>query len=775
MQHHDLTIILGPPGTGKTTRLTTMVRRAVEMGSPYSKIAFLAFNKHSALEGKRRVAQDLSVNEEDLTGFRTIHSTCLRLSRIGARQVLRRAHKLELGKRLGLTFSNRVPEDAEYTEMAIGDKIERLEELARNRREPLETVWKELSEDLDWWELERWQRAFNQFKTTRGLYDFTDFLTSFISDGFVPELDWLFIDEAQDLTRLQWEAVNKLATRARKVVAAGDDDQCSVEGTLVETNTGPVPVEKLDPDVHRIVCYDQNSSEIRGRKDGYGFEIESRDHDGSVVEVSSETKQTTTTLDHIWMVRWTKEAKEWNPTVVYMMQRGDWFRIGWCALFNVDGIFHLGIRSNKEKADHTWILRVCEDRTEASVWESILAATYGISTATFEPCSGAAHYTREPLTQIFNSIPDQRERAVCCLEENGLHIDYPLRTSDKVNRFGSSIFKARGYNLLSGMMEVPVDVGTRRPVWETITTRVYETSTKVYALNVDKYHNYIADGIITHNCINKWAGADVATFIGLKGQVIELNQSYRVPMAVWKAANKVVSRIKNRRPKLYSPRDAEGGYSQCAEVDEVDLSKGTWLLLARHGYQLEQYRDHCLQNGWSWDERAAAKKSPKEWDSLNAIQTWMRLQRGQKVNKAEAQMLAKFTATGVTPKLRKLDDAYQLTLDDLNFLYDYSLDRKKEWYEVLGKIKEREKDFFIRARKNGESLLKKTRILISTIHSAKGLEADHVLLMTDVTRKVVEGFDSDPDDEHRVFYVALTRSRQSLHVVQPQTVNHYEI
>ena len=60
------------------------------------------------------------------------------------------------------------------------------------------------------------------------------------------------------------------------------------------------------------------------------------------------------------------------------------------------------------------------------------------------------------------------------------------------------------------------------------------------------------------------------------------------------------------------------------------------------------------------------------------------------------------------------------------------------------------------------------RINLSTIHGAKGGEADNVMLMTDLSRKAQESMEINADDETRVFYVGATRARDTLHIVQPQ-------
>ncbi len=57
---------------------------------------------------------------------------------------------------------------------------------------------------------------------------------------------------------------------------------------------------------------------------------------------------------------------------------------------------------------------------------------------------------------------------------------------------------------------------------------------------------------------------------------------------------------------------------------------------------------------------------------------------------------------------------------------------------------------------------------IETIHGAKGLEAQNVLLLTDLNARVQRGMERDPDAENRVLYVAVTRAREALYLVMPQ-------
>ena len=69
-----------------------------------------------------------------------------------------------------------------------------------------------------------------------------------------------------------------------------------------------------------------------------------------------------------------------------------------------------------------------------------------------------------------------------------------------------------------------------------------------------------------------WAGADVAKFLSLKGERVVLPQSYRIPKAVHNLALEVVSRIKNRYEKPWSPRQQQGSVEWVADEQQADFS-----------------------------------------------------------------------------------------------------------------------------------------------------------------------------------------------------------
>ena len=56
-----------------------------------------------------------------------------------------------------------------------------------------------------------------------------------------------------------------------------------------------------------------------------------------------------------------------------------------------------------------------------------------------------------------------------------------------------------------------------------------------------------------------------------------------------------------------------------------------------------------------------------------------------------------------------------------------------------------------------------------TIHGAKGGEADNVMLLTDLSKKTDEAYWLNKDEERRVFYVGMTRAKQSLNVIRSKS------
>ena len=75
----------------------------------------------------------------------------------------------------------------------------------------------------------RYVDRYTDFKRRGSLVDFNDVILNTVDDSFdddrLPSFEVLIIDEAQDLSFLQWQMVKSIWNKSKEVYLAGDDDQ----------------------------------------------------------------------------------------------------------------------------------------------------------------------------------------------------------------------------------------------------------------------------------------------------------------------------------------------------------------------------------------------------------------------------------------------------------------------------------------------------------------------------------------------------------------------
>ena len=88
-------IILGPPGTGKTTSILNLIQIEMENGTPPDKIGYFAFTKKASDEGKERTMERFGLTGKDIPNFRTLHSLCYRMLGLSRDSVMDRTNYRE--------------------------------------------------------------------------------------------------------------------------------------------------------------------------------------------------------------------------------------------------------------------------------------------------------------------------------------------------------------------------------------------------------------------------------------------------------------------------------------------------------------------------------------------------------------------------------------------------------------------------------------------------------------------------------------------------------
>ena len=97
-----------------------------------------------------------------------------------------------------------------------------------------------------------------------------------------------------------------------------------------------------------------------------------------------------------------------------------------------------------------------------------------------------------------------------------------------------------------------------------------------FDLDVEGTHNYVANGLVTHNSIYGWRGADIGNILDFEcafpgAEVIRLEQNYRSTGNILAAANAVIANNRDRKGKtLWSERDAGATLRFVLAADEAD-------------------------------------------------------------------------------------------------------------------------------------------------------------------------------------------------------------
>jgi superfamily I DNA/RNA helicase len=93
------------------------------------------------------------------------------------------------------------------------------------------------------------------------------------------------------------------------------------------------------------------------------------------------------------------------------------------------------------------------------------------------------------------------------------------------------------------------------------------------------------------------------------------------------------------------------------------------------------------------------------------------------------------------------------------------------WHIALDRVPDDERAYIIALLRRGEKFNAEPRITVSTIHGSKGGEAENVVLYTNLSPAADAHYQTNPDDLHRTFYVAVTRTKENLFIIEPENMN----
>jgi superfamily I DNA/RNA helicase len=237
-----------------------------------------------------------------------------------------------------------------------------------------------------------------------------------------------------------------------------------------------------------------------------------------------------------------------------------------------------------------------------------------------------------------------------------------------------------------------------------------------------------------------WAGADVDSFIDWRAKEIPLQQSERVPSEIQIKALNIIDRVQdNRLSKDYFPKKEAGEILMQFKLSAIDMTKGDWLILARTNPLLKPIPRFLKSMGLFFETTQGNSIGKTLFEDIDY---WNKMRKGEKIPEVQEQR--------VLERMSKRDN-------------------KLEWYDAFDHVASSKKDYLRSMLANGEDLSKQPRIKVSTIHGAKGGEATNVVLFlnqTTNTMKAAKKSITKQDEEHRVWYVAVTRTMQKLYLIK---------
>ena len=595
----------------------------------------------------------------------------------------------------------------------------------------------------------------------RGKIDFDDMIfLPVINDLPMWQYDLLLVDEAQDLCRCQQE----LALRAgKRLIFCGDPKQCQPAGTMVRV-TGkdqPVPIESLKVGDH-LVTFNPNGSNFCGKR-SQGRKVEAvahRQYVGDLYNVNGSNS----TANHRWLTRFRPDVPS-EYTAVYLVELPDGtYRIGLTQLVYGDGRggFGPGMRARQRNAEKLWLLRVYETKEQAREAEYKNSIEFRIpQRAIYE--SSEDQWCKDLLDEGITSDIEG------ILERYKQFYEYPIWVKGDGQHIGKYAYVTQACNLIPDVNHVCTWVDGI-PVWVPLDLSVTpDWEGMVYSLQVQPTERgqrlYISDNVVTHNSIYGFAGADALSMKRMKDILSQTTRGcqHLFLTVTRRCGKKIVEEARKIVPDFEAhPSNPEGKISYAVYPEQgTDNDPRLYTKMVNDGDMVL-----CRCN------------------APLVSQCFKFLKDGRKANIQGRDVGSGLIST--VKKLCKGDDPHNVTVQDLTAKIEDWLER--EWKKEESKRNPSEaRKIALQDRHDCllaftseaiyaadviakiESLFTDNRgsvgIRLSSIHRAKGLEADRVFFLqpkgAECPHPLAHG-EWQLESESCLRYVACTRAREEL-------------
>lgn len=340
----------------------------------------------------------------------------------------------------------------------------------------------------------------------------------------------IYVDEAQDVSKIQFEILKVLVSDPNKFVFIGDDDQCLVEGTMVSVPGGAYAIED-------IKTGDLVLSALGNGYTGYCTvtSTSKKPYKGKIIKVVTESGcEIKATPEHVVFAR-RYETDLWQYTgngMMYQMFAG-------------------------EPVDKEFV-----SKWKAPRFKSI---GKGIGDCKLHKMASTADL-------------DTIESKVHELEKSGIGVIKQAKLTDKM------------YDLIQvGSLQIGMELVHTMPCNALMTDKIVAIEVEnyngyVYDISVPETRNFIANRLVVHNCIYQWRGADPSIILDVCGvytdlTLMKLTTNYRCKGTIVEKADHGIKFNRTRSNKTMRPFQSGG------EIRVCDVGNGNMFEMSKYAYK----------------------------------------------------------------------------------------------------------------------------------------------------------------------------------------------
>lgn len=464
-----------------------------------------------------------------------------------------------------------------------------------------------------------------------------------IADAYADKFQHILVDEFQDTSELQYKWLKVLSQKHKNVFAVGDDDQCLIEGTIIDSKMGNKPIEdfkigdEIDSkingltvsavirNIHENTVFKdmvtitlKNGTVLKSTKEHVWFTNDNNQFsDGAFLvylisknKVNYELAITTSLKESKKLIEEHDDANEvWVLSAHKTLAEAQLSKLKYMSIYNISS-FGLSIFSELNINGNDSLSKILKEKKEQVNQKNLMNVFKLLNNKLFVGKYPYQVHTKKPrniditLTLCHDCVKDKAVHSmmikVNC--ENLKEEITKLLSKEAKFKNGKYVFKKKSnnyqdiYNLVTiletfykDIFDVNINVIQKAKIdgnkkmyhtmakdvlpgmfmpdrnnvlQEVDSVSINKEKVKVFDFNVQGTHNYIANGIVTHNSIYSFRGAEPENLLLFKNEfnaeLIKIEKNYRSNAYVLEAANAVISFNKNRQGKNLVPTKPHG-------------------------------------------------------------------------------------------------------------------------------------------------------------------------------------------------------------------------